>query len=54
MPGIIGRLREKWASARAERKKERRRATLKQVEARTDRDRYDPHKYEGRGGVRGG
>ncbi len=54
MTGLIGRVWDKWASARNRRKSKRRERALKHVEARSDRDRYDPHKYEGGGGVGGG
>jgi hypothetical protein len=50
MTAIIGRIREKWSSARTRRKDKRRHRALKHVEARTDRDRYSVHGSEGAGG----
>jgi hypothetical protein len=50
MTTIIGRFRSKWSAVRDQRKGKRRERALKHVDARADRDRYDPHGYEGRGG----
>ena len=50
MTGIIGRIREKWSSARNERKSKRRERALRHVDARADRDRYSVRGSEGAGG----
>ena len=50
MTAMIGRVREKWSSARKRRQSKRRGRALKHVEARTDRDRYEVRAPEGSGG----
>jgi phosphatidylinositol-3-phosphatase len=49
MTRVLGQLCDRWASARDRSKSKRRERALDHVSARADKDRYNPHKYEGPG-----